>query len=149
MPACSTGRRASGHTAESRRPSRHWPALRARSQAVGKAEHWELSRDRPVLPGMRGSTPSPDQVSTFRLDHSLSHPCMKHSSNKPFFCLSSELLCKFLESRVPEIRPCSLSWCPRFQSSPLGQGWEGAASSSLHRSDWSVPVGAPTPSHPP
>ena len=64
---------------------------------------------------------------------------MKHSSNKPFFCLSSELLCKFLESRVPEIRPCSLSWRPRFQSSPMGQGWEGAASSSLHRPDWSVP----------
>ena len=25
--------------------------------------------------------------------------------------------------------------------------WEGAAPSSLHRSDWSVPVGVPTPSH--
>lgn len=85
----------SGHTAESRRPARHWPALRVCSKAAGKARHWQLSRDGSALPWMRGSTPSRSQVSTFSLDHSLSHPRVKHGSSKPFFCLSSELLCKF------------------------------------------------------
>ena len=128
MPACSAGSRGSGHTAESRRPTRHWPALRVCSKAAGKAEHWQLSRDGSALPWMRGSTPSPDQVSTFSLDHSLSHPRVKHGSSKPFFCLSSELLCKFLESRVPEIRPCSLSWVRGFRAHPWARGGRGQPS---------------------
>lgn len=63
MPFCGTGSGASGNTLLGLgRPSRRWPALRARRKAGGKAKRWERPRDRPALPRMSISTPSRPQV---------------------------------------------------------------------------------------
>ena len=73
MSFCSTSSRASGSALLSLgRPSRRWPALRARRKAGGKARRRERPRDRPALPWMSISTPSPAQVCAFSLRHSLS-----------------------------------------------------------------------------